>query len=83
MTDGAFFTEMLSHVSLQVHTLRHGLRSAMDFEQPMILHSQALKSVRERLGDPVLGVTDGIIGTVLAFASFAVSKSYSRTRTRY
>lgn len=75
MPDAAFFNEILSHVSLHVYTLRHGLSRETECPQSMILHSRAVASVRKRLCDPVLGISDGIIGTVLAFACFSVSAS--------
>lgn len=36
-----------------------------------------MQSVNSRLADPVEGISDGIIGTILAFASFGVSASVS------
>jgi len=73
MSDAAFFNEILSHVALHVYNLRHGFSREVDCPQSMILHSRAVNSVRTRLDDPILGTSDGIIGTVLAFACFSVS----------
>ena len=71
MPDSAFFNEILSHVSAHVFTLRNGVHNIDDCPQSIDLHSRAIKSVRQRLLDPVLGISDGVIGTVLAFACFS------------
>ncbi|KAL2075176.1 hypothetical protein VTL71DRAFT_118 [Oculimacula yallundae] len=79
MSDGAFLNEILSHVSLHVYTLRHGLSGLTECPQSIALHSKAVISVRKRLDDPVLGTSDGIIGTVLAFACFSHRSNYWET----
>ncbi|KAH7305651.1 hypothetical protein BKA65DRAFT_200701 [Rhexocercosporidium sp. MPI-PUGE-AT-0058] len=79
ISDAAFFNEILSHVSLHVYTLRHGLSRATECPQSMVLHSRAVNSVRKRLDDPVLGISDGVIGTVLAFACFSHRINYWET----
>jgi hypothetical protein len=71
MPDSAFFNEILSHVSAHVFTLRNGVHNIDDCPQSIDLHSRAIKSVRQRLLDPVLGISDGVIGTVLAFDCFS------------
>jgi hypothetical protein len=71
LSDSAFFNEILSHVAAYVFTLRNGLQNRDDCTQSIALHSRAIHSVRKRLLDPVLGISDGVIGTVLAFACFS------------
>jgi len=71
LSDSAFFNEILSHVSAHVFTLRSRLQTRDDCAQSIALHSRAINSIRTRLLDPVLGISDGVIGTVLAFASFS------------
>jgi hypothetical protein len=71
ISDSAFFNEILSHFSAHVFMLRNGVHNIDDCPQSIDLHSRAIKSVRQRLLDPVLGISDGVIGTVLAFACFS------------
>lgn len=71
LSDSAFFNEILSHVSSHVFTLRNGFQNRDDCPQSIALHSLAINSIRTRLLDPVLGISDGVIGTVLAFACFS------------
>jgi hypothetical protein len=71
ISDPAFFYEILSNISAHVFTLRNGLQNEDHCPQSIALHSRAMRSVRGRLLDPVLGISDGVIGTVLAFASFS------------
>lgn len=71
ISDSAFFTEILSHISAHIFTLRSGLSNRDDCPQSITLHSRAINSIRKRLLDPVLGISDGVIGTVLAFACFS------------
>ena len=45
-------------------------------DRKAIMHQQmALRSVNERLSDPVLGVSDGIVGTIVSFLTHDVSSS--------
>jgi hypothetical protein len=71
VSDPAFFYEILSNVSAHVFALRNGFQNRDDCFQSIALHSRAINSIRARLLDPILGISDGIIGTVLAFASFS------------
>jgi hypothetical protein len=71
LSDPAFFYEILSNISAHVFTLRNGLQNEDYCPQSIALHSRAMHSVRARLLDSVLGISDGVIGTVLAFASFS------------
>ncbi|KAE9370334.1 hypothetical protein N431DRAFT_426713 [Stipitochalara longipes BDJ] len=71
VSDPAFFYEILSNVSAYIFALRNGYRNGGECSQSIALHSRAISSIRARLLDPVLGISDGIIGSVLAFASFS------------
>ncbi|PMD46176.1 hypothetical protein L207DRAFT_206820 [Hyaloscypha variabilis F] len=71
VSDPAFFYEILSNVSAYVFALRNGNKNTNECPQSIALHLRAISSLRARLLDPVLGISDGIIGTVLAFASFS------------
>ncbi|KAH8800425.1 hypothetical protein F5884DRAFT_550814 [Xylogone sp. PMI_703] len=71
MADAAFFTEILSHIALHVYTLRQGFTRASECPQSIVLHTQAIKSVIARLMDPILGTSEGVVGTILAFACFS------------
>ena len=70
LSDPAFFYEILSNVSASVFASRNGDGKRAESAQSLALHSKAISSIRARLLHPVLGISDGIIGTVLAFASF-------------
>ena len=71
VSDPAFFYEILSNISAYVFALRNADRNGAECAQSLALHSKAISSIRARLLDPVLGISDGIIGCVLAFASFS------------
>jgi hypothetical protein len=70
MTDSALFYEVLANVAyigpgiLQFHN---------DNVDSLRYHGMAISSVNRRLEDPILSVSDGTIGTVLAFAVFSAS----------
>jgi len=72
-TDPALLYEILSHIALQFNFYT---KSNTDFKS-LALHSLALRSVNERLLDPIEGISDGVIGTILAFAAFSVSDQES------
>jgi hypothetical protein len=71
VSDPAFFYEILSNISAHVSTLRNSSQNRDNCPQAIDLHSRAINSVRTRLLDPILGISDGVIGTVLAFACFS------------
>lgn len=72
ISDPAFFYEILSSIATHVFMLRGDFQTSNRCIQSVKLHSRAIVSVRTRLLDPVLGIGDGVIGTVLAFASFSL-----------
>ncbi|KAM3072513.1 hypothetical protein ACMFMG_009311 [Clarireedia jacksonii] len=71
LTDPALFYEVLSQIAANVFMLRNGDENIGDDPQSIVLHSRAINSVRRRLLDPVEGISDGIIGAILAFACFS------------
>jgi hypothetical protein len=71
VSDPAFFYEILSNMSAHIFTLRNSSQNRDNCPQAINLHSRAINSVRTRLLDPILGISDGVIGTVLAFACFS------------
>jgi len=70
LSDPALFYEILSHISQDISAVNS---EYSDRGQSLQFHALALRSVNRRLADPLLGTSDGIIGTVLAFACFSVS----------
>ncbi|KAF1996683.1 hypothetical protein P154DRAFT_607778 [Amniculicola lignicola CBS 123094] len=86
-SDSALFYEILSHIALEIATtqmLPFALYKDSDrrsIPNYLALHSLALRSINQRIADPVTGLSDGVISTVLAFACFSHSakdwKSYS------
>jgi hypothetical protein len=71
MQDPAGFRQILCSSAMHMSRLRGEAESteAIDFS------THAIQSVNRRLMDPVIGISDGIIATVLAFACHAVSKT--------
>jgi hypothetical protein len=71
MQDPAGFCQILCSSAMHMSRLR-GENPATCVEA-MNLSIPAIQSINKRLLDPVLGVSDGVIITVLAFACHAVS----------
>ncbi|KAF2494834.1 hypothetical protein BU16DRAFT_618815 [Lophium mytilinum] len=70
LSDPALFYEILSHVSLDVAAVDPGC-SDRRRNRALKLHVLALQDVNRRLEDPSKGLSEGVIGTVLAFACFS------------
>jgi hypothetical protein len=63
LRDAASFFQQLS-TTIMHQRLVHG---ADDESKVLTYQQMALQSVNERLSDPVLGLSDGIVGTVVSF----------------
>ena len=80
-SDPAFFYEILSHIALDVASAQSPPTTSdveYDYQtstMSLALHSLALLSINQRLTDPTIGLSDGVIGTILAFACFSVRTS--------
>ncbi|CAI6342163.1 unnamed protein product [Periconia digitata] len=87
LSDPAFFYEILSHVALNITTAQQSSISSVvgcgyqASTKSLALHSLALRSINQRLTDPMMGLSEGVIGTIMAFACFSYSlkdwKSYA------
>lgn len=73
LSDPALFYEILSQVSRDIAASHPGY-ATQKHKQAFVFHSQALQSVNKRLSDPIGGVSDGIIATILGFACFSHSE---------
>lgn len=69
VVDEAGFRQILCTSSSHITRLRAGTENS----EATALSSAAIRSIHRRLPDPILGVSDGVIITVLAFACHAVS----------
>jgi hypothetical protein len=67
-SDDAAFRQILCSASAHMTRLRRG----NDDAEARALSSAAIRSVNRRIMDPVLGTSDGVIITILAFACHAV-----------
>jgi hypothetical protein len=72
LRDPASFFQQLSTTI----THRSAVYQTNDKQKALVYHQQALRSVNERLGDPVLGVSDGVVGTVVSFLTGDVGTSF-------
>jgi hypothetical protein len=66
MLDAAAFHQVLSNSALQLASLK--AEGTQETVESMRYHTRAIESVQQRISDPVLGITDGIIVTIIAFA---------------
>jgi hypothetical protein len=67
--DEAGFRQILCTSSSHMTRLREGTENA----EAIALSTEAIRSVNSRLADPILGISDGVIISILAFACHAVS----------
>ncbi|KAF2804568.1 uncharacterized protein BDZ99DRAFT_575220 [Mytilinidion resinicola] len=70
LSDPALFYEILSHISLDIAAVNPGY-SDRGRSRALELHLLALRDVNRRLEDPCQGLSEGVIGAVLAFACFS------------
>jgi hypothetical protein len=49
------------------------LREGTENAEAIALSTEAIRSINRRLADPILGISDGVIISILAFACHAVS----------
>jgi hypothetical protein len=66
--DEAAFRQLLCTSS--AHMTR--LRDVAENPESIILSTQAIQSISNRIADPVQGISDGVLITILAFACHAV-----------
>ncbi len=66
MLDAAAFHQILSNSALHLGSLK--TEGTPETLESIKYHSEAVKSVQERIADPIRGITDGIIVTIIAFA---------------
>lgn len=66
--DEAAFRQLLCTSS--AHMTR--LRDETEDPETIILSTQAIRSVNNRIADPVLAISDGVLVTIIAFACHAV-----------
>lgn len=70
LLDPASFLQMLSTtVSHQMY-----VQGKKDDHRAMRYQQMALRSVNERLSDPIHGISDGIVGAVVSFLTYDVSR---------
>jgi hypothetical protein len=69
MQDPAGFRQILCSSSKHQSKLRHEPESFESID----LSTNAIQSVNQRLMDPIAGISDGVITTVIAFICHAVS----------
>jgi hypothetical protein len=69
VVDEAGFRQILCTSSSHMTKLREGTETA----EALALSTAAIRSINGRLADPILGTSDGVIITILAFACHAVS----------
>lgn len=67
--DDAAFRQILCTSSSHMTRLREEAENA----EAITLSTDAIRSINGRLHDPILGISDGVITTILAFACHAVS----------
>lgn len=67
--DEAAFRQLLCTSSAHMTRLRD---MTTDNPESIILSTQAIRSVSNRIADPVQGISDGVLITILAFACHAV-----------
>lgn len=70
MTDPAGFRQVLCTSACHIEVLR---ASDSEPSDAIVLTNQALKSVNDRLADPTLNTSDGVIAAILAFCCHCVS----------
>lgn len=68
MRDPASLLQMLS-----IAVIERAKKSGGDTNKSLSYYQRALRSVNERLGDPILGLSDGIIGSIMCFLTYCVS----------
>lgn len=66
--DEAAFRQLLCTSSAHMTRLRDGTENP----EAIILSTQAIRSVNNRITDPVQAISDGVLITILAFACHAV-----------
>jgi hypothetical protein len=69
VVDEAGFRQILCTSSSHMTRLREGTETA----EAIALSTEAIRSINRRLNDPTLGISDGVIITILAFVCHAVS----------
>jgi hypothetical protein len=69
VVDEAGFRQILCTSSSHITKLRQGTETA----EAVSLSTEAIRSINRRLTDPALGISDGVIISILAFAYHAVS----------
>lgn len=74
VVDDAGFRQILCTSSAHMMRLREGTETA----EAIALSTKAIQSLNRRIADPVLGISDGVIVTILAFACHAVSHYYPK-----
>jgi hypothetical protein len=67
--DEAGFRQILCTSSSHMTRLRDGTENA----EAIALSTEAIRSINRRLADPILGISDGVIISILAFTCHAVS----------
>lgn len=67
--DEAAFRQILCTSSSHMVKLREGTENA----EAIVLSTEAIRSINRRISDAVLGISDGVIVTILAFACHSVS----------
>ncbi len=67
--DEAAFRQILCTSSSHMMRFREGTENA----EAIVLSTKAIRSINRRIADPVLGISDGVIVTILTFACHSVS----------
>lgn len=68
LADAAAFQQVLSMFVIHMCSLYHHI----PIWESLSYHELAVKSVKERLSDPALSVSDGIVGAVIGFVCHTV-----------
>jgi hypothetical protein len=66
MLDDAAFHQVLSNSALHLGSLK--MDGSRETVESIKYHTEAVESVKMRITDPILGITDGIIVAIIAFA---------------
>ena len=71
LADAAAFQQVLSMFGSHLRAL-YGHETLFSISESLTYHTRAITSVKERLSDPALNISDGMIGAVIGFACNAV-----------
>ena len=74
LADPAAFQQVLSMFAFHMYSLYHHI----PVWESLSYHDLAVKSVKERLLDPALGVSDGVVGAVIGFVCQTVGLHWNR-----